>query len=288
MIRIEGKVVAEAFLKKVQQQVQGLASGPPCLVFLRVGEDSASVAYVNRKQIVAESVGITSRVEVFPQELEEAALLRRIDALNRDPKVHGILVQAPLPKKWDAQKIFNAVHPLKDVDGFHVENMGLLAQGNPRLVACTPLGILELLAHSSISTEGKHIVLVGRSLIVGRPLSLLLTSNNPGGNATLTVCHSHTQDIFSYTRQADILIAAIGRPHFFGAEAVRAGSVVIDVGINRIEDPSAPNGTRLVGDVDYAAAVGKVSHITPVPGGVGPMTVALLMSNTLKAYNLQN
>lgn len=284
---IDGKGISEKYLQAVGREVQALSGPPPCLVVLRVGEDPASVAYVNRKKKVALSLGIESRVEVFSQERTQEALLQRIHELNADPHVHGILVQAPLPKGWDTQAVFNAVDPLKDVDGFCAQNMGLLAQGNPRLVACTPAGILELLRHSKIETQGKHIVLVGRSLIVGRPLALLLTAQHPQGNATLTVCHSHTQDLLAYTRQADILISAAGKPHFFGPKAIRPGAVVVDVGINRIDDPAATGGTRLVGDVDYTAVAPKASCITPVPGGVGPMTVALLMANTLRAYQLQ-
>ncbi len=284
MAIIDGSAIARAFLLPVEEKVRALKK-PPRLVVLRVGEDPASVAYVNKKKTTAQALGIESVVEVFDVSISQKAFLQRIKALNADANVHGILVQTPLPLGWDAYALFNAVHPLKDVDGFHAENIGLLAQGRPRLVACTPAGILELLCHSNIQTHGKHVVIVGRSVIVGRPLALLLAADHRQGNATLTICHSQTQNLFDFTRQADILISAIGKPRFFGAEAVKPGVVVIDVGINRIQ--VEPGRTRLVGDVDYDAVAPLAAYITPVPGGVGPMTVAQLMANTLLAYRLQ-
>lgn len=211
--------------------------------------------------------------------------MAEVEALNNDPSIHGILVQAPLPKHIDEKTIFRTVLPEKDVDGFHTVNIGKLCQEDPSgSVACTPAGIIELLKRSDISTEGKHVVVLGRSLIVGKPVSLLFLQKGAFGNATVTVCHSRTQNIAAVVKQADIVVAAIGRAHFVTADMLKPGAVVIDVGINRIEDSSRKSGYRLVGDVDFEAASGIVSAMTPVPGGVGPMTVAMLMQNTLNAY----
>jgi methylenetetrahydrofolate dehydrogenase (NADP+)/methenyltetrahydrofolate cyclohydrolase len=214
-------------------------------------------------------------------------LLELLRGLSDDPGVHGILLQLPLPRHIDQDLAIATIAPMKDVDGFHPENLGLLASGKPRYVSCTPAGIRELLLHYKIETAGKNAVVLGRSIIVGKPMALLLTMKDAAGNATVTICHSRTKDIAKVTREADILIAAMGVPHFVTGDMVKDGVVVVDVGINRVDDATAKKGYRIVGDVDFEAVSPKASYITPVPGGVGPMTVAMLMSNTLKAYLLQ-
>ena len=218
------------------------------------------------------------------REMSEADLLARVDALNHDASIHGILVQLPLPAHIDANKVIEFISPAKDVDGFHPVNVAKLAMEDPTgFVPCTPLGCIRLLIEAGIETAGRKAVVVGRSMIVGKPMALLLMKRGPGGDATVTVAHSRTRDLAAVTREADIVIAAIGRPHFLGADHIREGAVVIDVGINRIEDSSHPKGYRLVGDVDYDAVAEKCAAITPVPGGVGPMTIAMLMSNCVTA-----
>ncbi|MCB1121297.1 MAG: bifunctional methylenetetrahydrofolate dehydrogenase/methenyltetrahydrofolate cyclohydrolase FolD [Verrucomicrobiae bacterium] len=285
---IDGKQIAATILEEIATEVAQLDDAVPAVTFIRVGEDPASVSYVRNKERAAAKTGIRSDLKVFPETITQEELLAEIDALNNDSLVHGILVQAPLPRHIDEGTIFRAVLPEKDVDGFHTVNIGKLCQEDPTgSVACTPAGIIELLKRSDISTEGKHVVVLGRSLIVGKPVSLLFLQKGAFGNATVTVCHSRTRDIASITRQADILVAAIGRGHFVSGDMLKDGAVVIDVGINRIEDSSRKSGYRLVGDVDFEAASGKVSAITPVPGGVGPMTVAMLMKNTLRAFKSQ-
>lgn len=282
---IEGKPLAEAVLAEVAATVSKLTGETPGVTFIRVGEDPASVSYVGTKEKRAAEVGIRSDLKVFPATITQAELFAEIDALNADPSVDGILVQAPLPPHLDERAVFNRVSPAKDVDGFNSANLGRLVQDDPAaFVACTPAGIAEMIARSGIETAGKHVVVIGRSLIVGKPAALLFLRKGPFADATVTVCHSRTTDLAAITRQADILIAAIGRAHFVTAEMVKPGAVVIDVGINRLEDPSAKRGYRVVGDVDFAAVSPKTSAITPVPGGVGLMTVAMLMANTLKAF----
>ena len=283
--RIDGNAIAAQVVAEVGQAVSELpADDRPTVVFIRVGEDPASVSYVNKKQKTAEQAGMVSRTEVYPLDITKEQLFARIDALNADPKVHGILVQAPLPKHIPETETFNRVHPDKDVDGFNTVNVGRLCQEVEGFVACTPAGILELLKRSGVKTSGKHVVVVGRSLIVGKPVAMLLMQKGEPGNATVTVCHSRTANLPDITRQADILIAAIGKPRFITKDMVKPGVVVIDVGINRIPDASKKSGFRLVGDVDFENVAPLASKITPVPGGVGPMTVAMLMANTLKAY----
>lgn len=282
---IDGNAIAESIIGELTAQVAALSGAKPAVAFIRVGDDPASVSYVRKKQKTAERIGIQSSLHLLPEDVSSDALFEKIDALNADPQVHGILVQAPLPAHIDETGTFNRVAPEKDVDGFNTINIGRLCQEDERgFVACTPAGIVELIQHSGIETEGRHIVILGRSQIVGKPAALLMMRKAVPGNATVTLCHSRTRDLPAITRQADILIAAIGRPNFVTAEMVRDGVSVIDVGINRVEDPSRPRGYRLVGDVDYPAVSAKAAHITPVPGGVGPMTVAMLMKNTLKAY----
>ncbi|MEM8549713.1 MAG: bifunctional 5,10-methylenetetrahydrofolate dehydrogenase/5,10-methenyltetrahydrofolate cyclohydrolase [Verrucomicrobiota bacterium] len=283
---IDGNAVAKAVLADVAEDVSKLP-GKPCVTFVRVGEDPASVSYVNKKQRTAAEVGIESRLEILPETTTREELLAVIDRLNADPGVHGILVQSPIGQIKDEREIFNRVSPLKDVDGFNAANVGKLCQEDPTaFVACTPAGIIELLLRSGVETSGKRVAVVGRSLIVGKPVAMLMMQKGPGGDATVTVCHSRTQNLPAITREADILVAAIGRAHFITADMVKDGAVVIDVGINRIEDASRKRGYRLVGDVDFDALSPKCSKITPVPGGVGPMTVAMLMKNTAKAYAL--
>ncbi len=282
---IDGKQIAATILDEITEEVAKLGDEKPAVTFVRVGEDPASVSYVRNKERAAAKTGIRSELKVFPETTTEDELLAEIKALNEDPSIHGILVQAPLPGHIDEGTIFRSVLPEKDVDGFHIVNIGKLCQEDPSgSVACTPAGIIELLKRSDITTEGKHVVVLGRSLIVGKPVSLLFLQKGAFGNATVTVCHSRTQDIASIVKQADIVVAAIGRAHFVTADMLKPGAVVIDVGINRIADSSRKSGYRLVGDVDFEAAKEIVSAITPVPGGVGPMTVAMLMKNTLRAF----
>ncbi len=282
---IDGKKIASDILDEITAEVAQLGEEKPCVTFVRVGDDPASVSYLRNKARAAAKTGIVSEQMVFPESIGAAELLGEIASLNANPSVHGILVQAPLPAHMDERTVFNAVLPEKDVDGFHTVNIGKLCQEDPTgFKACTPAGIIELLKRSDISTEGKNVVVLGRSLIVGKPVSLLLLNKGSFGNATLTVCHSRTRDIGEVTRRADILVVAIGRGHFVTRDMLKPGGVVIDVGINRMKDLSRKSGYRLVGDVDFEEAVQVVSAITPVPGGVGPMTVAMLMRNTLKAF----
>ena len=282
---IDGNAVASDLLEELASKVQAFENQKPCVVFIRVGEDPASVSYVRKKEKTAAKVGIESRLLVFPESLSEKELLDKISELNDDPSVHGILVQAPLPSHMDDRRVFNHVSPNKDVDGFNATNLGLLCQENDDAFAsCTPAGILELLKRTKVDTTGKHVVVLGRSLIVGKPVGMLLLQKGVPGNATVTYCHSRTPDLANHTRQADILIAAIGKPHFVDKSMVKPGAIVIDVGINRIPDESRKTGFRLVGDVDFEEVAPVSSHITPVPGGVGPMTVAMLMKNTIKAF----
>jgi methylenetetrahydrofolate dehydrogenase (NADP+) / methenyltetrahydrofolate cyclohydrolase len=260
--------------------------GPkPAVAFIRVGEDPASVFYVQSKQKTAEAIGIHSSLLVFPESITQQQLFETIDQLNKDPLIHGILVQSPLPKHIDERETFNRVSPDKDVDGFHSQNLGRLVQEDPEgFVACTPAGIVEMIKRCNIETAGKHVVVVGRSLIVGKPAALLFMRKAAFADATVTVCHSRTRDLASITRQADILIAAIGRPHTITADMVKPGAVVIDVGINRVEDANVKKGYKIVGDVLFDEVAPIAESITPVPGGVGLMTVAMLMNNTVKAY----
>ncbi len=283
---IDGNAIAESILADVVTQLDKIKHPiKPTVVFIRVGEDPASIAYVKRKQKIAEQVGIGSQLIVFPETIIQKELVSVIQALNYDVSVHGILVQAPLPKHICSRTIFNAVSPQKDVDGFNSFNLGLLGQEDKNaFVPCTPAGIIEMLIRSKVKIEGQHVVILGRSLIVGKPLALLLMGKSEQANATVTVCHSQTHNLIEFTKKADILIAAMGQPLFVKADMVSAKSIIIDVGINRINNPSSDLGYRLVGDVDFESVAPKAAMITPVPGGVGPMTVAMLMKNTLKAY----
>ena len=282
---INGNQIAREVLDELQVRISNFRSSKPCVVFVRVGDDPASVSYVKKKEKTAHSIGIDARLVVFPTSISENDLITEIDRLNMDNSVHGILVQAPLPAHIDDVRIFNRVSPDKDVDGFNAVNLGKLCQEKPDAFrSCTPAGIIELIKRSNIETAGKRVVVLGRSLIVGKPIGMLLLNRSIPGNSTVTFCHSRTHKLPSHTQQADILIAAIGRPNFVTAEMVKPGCTVIDVGINRVADPSKKSGHRLVGDVDFDQVAPKASHITPVPGGVGPMTVAMLMANTVQAY----
>ncbi len=281
---IDGKAIAAQVRAEVKAEVEAWVQAgnrPPYLAVILVGDNPASASYVRGKTKAAAEVGIASDTLHFDTSISEAELLAEIARLNEDDGVDGILVQLPLPDHIDPSRVLNAIRPDKDVDGFHPINAGRLLLGEPGFVPATPAGILELLRRSGIETTGKHAVVVGRSNIVGRPLAALLLHR--GIDATVTVCHSRTQDLAALTRTADILVAAIGRPRYITADMVREGAVVIDVGINRVDDPSHPRGYRLVGDVDFEAVAKKAGWITPVPGGVGPMTIALLLRNTLYA-----
>ena len=285
---IDGNAIREEILAELKSEIDALSGRPPKVVFIRVGEDPASVSYVRKKEKTAKKIGMLAELEVYEESISEDTLLGHVVRLNEDPSVDGILVQAPLPSHINEQTIFNAVSAEKDVDGFNASNVGrILQDDNSRFVSCTPAGILELLKRSGVETRGKHAVVVGRSQIVGKPIAQLLLQKAEMGNATVSVCHSATPNLSAFTQTADILIAAIGRAEFIRGDMVKDGAVVIDVGINRVEDPSSKKGYKLVGDVEYAAVSEKASYITPVPGGVGPMTVAMLMSNTLKAYKLK-
>lgn len=286
---IDGNSIAESIIEELTAEVGALKDKKPVIAVIRVGEDPASVSYVRKKEKTAAKIGIGSRMHVLPDSISQEELFAQIDALNADADVNGILIQAPLPKHINETATFNRVLPGKDVDGFNTVNIGKLCQEDSNgFVACTPAGIVELIKRSDIETEGKHVVVLGRSQIVGKPAALLMMQKAYPGNATVTVCHSRTDDLPSITRQADVLIAAIGRPNFVTADMVKDGVAVIDVGINRVEDSSKKRGYRLVGDVEFEPVSAKASHITPVPGGVGPMTVAMLMHNTFRAFKRAN
>lgn len=282
---IDGKKTSGIILEELKGEVAALrAKGiQPGLAVVLVGEDPASEVYVRSKRKTCADLGIASFSHDLPANATEKRLLTLIAKLNADPKVHGILVQVPLPKHMDEQRVLNAISPDKDVDGFHPVNVGRLLNGEEAFVSCTPAGCQELLKRWGYDPAGKHVVIVGRSNIVGKPLAALLMQKAKGANATVTVCHSRTKNLAALTRQADILVAAIGVPEFVTARMVREGAVVIDVGVNRIPDATKKSGTRLVGDVAFAGVAKKARAITPVPGGVGPMTIAMLMRNTVLA-----
>ncbi|MEM1304870.1 MAG: bifunctional methylenetetrahydrofolate dehydrogenase/methenyltetrahydrofolate cyclohydrolase FolD [Planctomycetota bacterium] len=258
----------------------------PCLAAVLVGDDPASAVYVRSKRRACERVGLDSQLHRLPAETTEDELLTLVAKLNKSNDVHGILIQLPLPPQINAERVLRAVNPAKDVDAFHPENVGLMVQGKPRFLPCTPHGVLQMLVRSGVPTEGRHAVVLGRSHIVGRPLSILLSQAGPvggkGGNATVTLCHSRTADLADITRQADILIPAVGKPNAVTADMVKPGAAVIDVGTNRLVNPDTGAG-KLVGDADYDAVAQVAGWITPVPGGVGPMTITMLLHNTLHA-----
>ena len=286
MVRIDGAAVAAKVLEETKQRVDALRQRgiQPGLAVVLVGNDPASRAYVRSKDRKAAELGLHSVKEELPADTTQDQLLALVEKLNADPAIHGILVQSPPPPQIDEAAIVRAIDPRKDVDGFHPVNVAKLALEDPTgFVPCTPLGCIRLLQEAGIETAGRNAVVVGRSMIVGKPMALLLMKRGPGGDATVTVAHSRTKNLAAVTRAADIVVAAIGRAHFLGSDHIREGAVVIDVGINRIDDPSNPKGYRLVGDVDYEAVAERCAAITPVPGGVGPMTIAMLMSNCVTA-----
>jgi len=283
---IDGKAIAAEIRAEVAERVRRLKEERgvmPAQAFVLVGDNPASISYVRGKGQACEEAGILSQTIHLPESTSEAQLLELIAKLNADPKVHGFIVQLPLPPHIDEQRATAAIAPEKDVDGLHPMNVGRLFKGDPYLLPCTPAGVVEMLIRSGYPPDGKHVVICGRSNLVGRPLAAILIQKRKGANATVTICHTGTKDLAYHSRQADILVAAMGRPQAITADMVREGTVVIDVGINRVEDASRKAGYRLVGDVDFEAVVEKAAAITPVPGGVGPMTVAMLLTNTVKA-----
>jgi methylenetetrahydrofolate dehydrogenase (NADP+)/methenyltetrahydrofolate cyclohydrolase len=283
---IDGRAIAEKVYLDLRREIAELKKlgFAPGLAVVLVGDNSASRAYVRSKDKMSRELGLHSVKLELPASTTQSELLARVAELNRDPAIHGILVQSPPPKQIDEAAIIRALDPRKDVDGFHPENVAKLVLGDPTgFVSCTPLGIQRLLIESKIEISGAHVVVLGRSLIVGKPLALLLMQKAKGADATVTVAHSRSCNLAEIMRSADILIAAIGRANFVKAEHVRADTVIVDVGINRMEDATNERGYRLVGDVDFENVAPKAKAITPVPGGVGPMTIAMLMANTVKA-----
>ncbi|WP_298866866.1 bifunctional methylenetetrahydrofolate dehydrogenase/methenyltetrahydrofolate cyclohydrolase FolD [uncultured Gimesia sp.] len=279
---IDGKALATTFREQLAQEVAQFKAESqivPHLTAVLVGDDPASAVYVRNKQRACEKAGIQSTLKRLPADTSEAELTELVHQLNADQNVHGILVQLPLPKHITETAILDVVHPLKDVDAFHPENVGLIVQGRPRYLPCTPYGIQQMILSTQMETAGKHAVILGRSEIVGKPMAMLLIQRGLGADATVTICHSRTQNLKEIVRSADIIIAAIGQPEFVTADMVKPGAVVIDVGINRVND-------KLVGDVDFESVKEVASAITPVPGGVGPMTIAMLLKNTLTAARI--
>jgi len=282
---VDGKLVAGEIKAKVKSRVESLqARGvTPGLAAVLVGDDPASATYVSSKAKACEQLGIYSEVIRRPATTTQADLVEIVLSLNANPKIHGILVQSPLPKQIDEMAVTLNIDPRKDVDGFHPHNVGLMLIGRGHLLPCTPHGIIKLMEHYKIDPAGREVVVVGRSNIVGKPIAAMLVQKAPMANATVTIAHSQSRNLAEVTRRADILIAAIGHPHTITGKMIKEGAVVIDVGVNRVEESNSTKGYRLVGDVDFAGCFDKASYITPVPGGVGPMTIAMLMSNTVTA-----
>ena len=283
---IDGTAIGDRLRAELQAEIRALRERgiTPGLAAVLVGDNPASATYVRMKGKACEDAGLYHETIRLPRDTSETELLALVDRLNADPKIHGILVQLPLPKQIDTQRVLQRVAPRKDVDGFHPENVGKVFVGDPTgFRPATPYGVQQLLLRSDIDTTGRHAVIVGRSTIVGRPMAALLLQDGPGGNATVTVCHSRTRDIKSVTRQADILIVAMGKPEFVTGDMIKPGAAVIDVGTNRVQDPTTKTGYRLVGDVKFAEAQQVAGAITPVPGGVGPMTITMLLCNTVQA-----
>ncbi|PYO82011.1 MAG: bifunctional 5,10-methylene-tetrahydrofolate dehydrogenase/5,10-methylene-tetrahydrofolate cyclohydrolase [Gemmatimonadetes bacterium] len=283
---IDGAAVGDAMRTELQRDIRALGARgvTPGLAAVLVGDDPASATYVRMKGKACDEAGLYHETIRLAKETTEAELLALVERLNADHKIHGILVQLPLPKQINTQRVLHRVSPEKDVDGFHPENVGKVSIGDPTgFRPATPYGVQQLLVRSGVETTGTHVVIVGRSTIVGRPMAALLLQDGPGGNATVTVCHSRTRDIKSVTRQADILIVAIGKAEFVTGEMIKPGAVVVDVGVNRMDDPSLKKGYRLVGDVQFEEAKKVAGAITPVPGGVGPMTITMLLYNTVQA-----
>lgn len=288
---LDGKLAAQAIketlaINVAQRAIEG--KKVPHLAAILVGRNGASETYVAAKVKACEEVGFKSTLIRFEETVAEIRLLEKIEELNTDPDVDGILVQLPLPKHISDEKVINTLLPDKDVDGFHPVNIGKMVQGQPAFIPATPHGIMLLLGHYRITTSGKHAVVIGRSNIAGRPMSILLSGNSEPGNCTVTICHSHTKDVKGICLQGDIIVAALGRPGFVTADMVKDGAVIIDVGITRVEDTSKKSGFRLKGDVDFEAVSPKTAWITPVPGGVGPMTIAALLKNTYLACEMKN
>jgi len=285
---LDGKLAAQAVkeeLKKAVQKQVAAGKKAPHLAAILIGDNGASATYVAAKVKACEETGFTSTLLRFDTSISSTQLLEKIDALNNNPSVDGILVQLPLPAHIREEEVIKAIDPTKDVDGFHPVNLGKLVQGQPGFVPATPYGIMLLLEHYQIDTAGKHAVVIGRSNIVGRPMSILLSGNSQPGNCTVTLCHSKTKNLESHFKQADIIIAALGKPAFLQASMVKEGAIVVDVGITRVIDQSKKSGFRLLGDVDFETVAPHCSWITPVPGGVGPMTIAALLKNTFQACN---
>lgn len=282
---IDGNQIASTIIAELKAEVGAIQGRKPCIALVRVGEDPASVSYVRKKEKTAAEIGIESRVILPPISITQAELIALVADLNTDDTVDGILIQSPMPKHIDELLVFRGIAPEKDVDGLGTMNLGKVAQDDDTgFVSCTPAGIMTLLARSRVDLKGKHVVVIGRSLLVGKPVALLALQKKAGANGTVTICHSGTSNLSEITRQADVLIAAIGRPEFVKRDMVKPGAVVIDVGVNRVPDTSRKSGYRLVGDCEFAEVSQVAAKITPVPGGVGPMTVAMLMSNTVKAH----
>ena len=282
---ISGKEVSSQIRAELKQRTARLKEKGcvPGLAVVLVGEDPASVSYVTAKAQAAEELGMFETTIRMPADSSEEEILRQVDSLNRDDRYNGFLVQLPLPKYVSSEKVINLISPDKDVDGFHPVNVGKMLRGEPCPLPCTPYGVVQLLVRGGYGPDGKHVVVCGRSNIVGKPLAAMLIQKRKGANATVTVCHTATPDLAKFTLQADILVAAMGVPRAIKAEMVPPGCVVIDVGVNRVADPTAAKGFRLVGDVDFEPVKEKAAAITPVPGGVGPMTVTMLMMNTIEA-----
>jgi len=283
---IDGTAIGDRLRAELQAEIRALRGRgiTPGLAAVLVGDNPASATYVRMKGKACEDAGLYHETIRLPRDTSETELLALVDRLNADPKIHGILVQLPLPQQIHTQRVLQRVAPGKDVDGFHPENVGKVFVGDPTgFRPATPYGVQQLLLRSDIDTTGRHAVIVGRSTIVGRPMAALLLQDGPGGNATVTVCHSRTRDIKSMTRQGDILIVAMGKPEFVTGDMIKPGAVVIDVGTNRVDDPTTKTGYRLVGDVKFAEAKQVAGAITPVPGGVGPMTITMLLCNTVQA-----
>jgi|TARA_B110000879_G_scaffold91271_1_gene125235 methylenetetrahydrofolate dehydrogenase (NADP+)/methenyltetrahydrofolate cyclohydrolase len=288
MILLDGKATSAAIKDEIALEVEQLKSKGlkvPHLAAILVGSDGASQTYVNAKVKACERVGFESTLIELPADTSEDKLLQTIDKLNNDPEIDGFIVQLPLPKHINEDNVTLRVAPEKDVDGFHPENVGRMALGLPTFLPATPNGVMEMLGRYDIETSGKHCVVIGRSNIVGTPMSILMSRNSNPGNSTVTLTHSRTSNLKDVCLSADIIIVALGKPKFLTADMVKEGAVVVDVGIHRIEDSNKKSGFRLVGDVDYEAVAPKCSAISPVPGGVGPMTIASLLQNTLKAVN---
>jgi methylenetetrahydrofolate dehydrogenase (NADP+) / methenyltetrahydrofolate cyclohydrolase len=287
MILLDGKAVSEKLLLEIKEEVKKITESgkrAPHLAAVLVGNNPASMAYVGSKIKACEKVGFSSTMVELPADASEEDVLKAVDYLNTNADIDGFIVQLPLPEKVDEKKVVLKVLPAKDVDGFHPENLGRMMTGLPCFLPATPFGILKLMEHYQIETSGKNVVVIGRSNIVGTPISIMLSRPGKTGDATVTLCHSRTKNLNDICLQADIIIVAIGRPNYLKAEMVKEGAVVIDVGINRVEDNSSSKGYRLVGDADTDSLMSKCSFLTPVPGGVGPMTIAGLLLNNLQAY----